>query len=134
MGTVIQHLTKISDKAIQLICIMKVFIFCAIILAVSNVNGSPSAKVLRSHRPPAGQNELGNNALGQNEPACEDKLPTKRCEKRKALGKCSKKGIQKKCQKTCGLCATSELKPANGPSETVFAPSERWGHSYAHGY
>ena len=42
-------------KIVSKISIMKVFIFCAIILIVSNVNGSPSAKVLRSHRPPAGK-------------------------------------------------------------------------------
>merc|ERR1712126_60901 len=52
-----------------------------------------------------GQNEPENNAPGQNEPECEDTLPTERCEKRNELGKCSRKGIQKKCQKTCGLCA-----------------------------
>jgi len=38
---------------------------------------------------------------GQDKPECQDELPTKRCEQRKALGKCLG---NKKCKKTCGLC------------------------------
>jgi len=39
---------------------------------------------------------------------CEDKLPAKRCEKIKSRGKCSKKGPQRKCKKTCGLCGLTQ--------------------------
>jgi len=47
------------------------------------------------------------------QPECEDKLSAKRCKKIKSRGKCSKKGPQRKCKKTCGLCALPQQVPVS---------------------
>ena len=36
---------------------------------------------------------------------CEDKLETKKCEKRKADGKCQRNWVKENCQLTCDSCA-----------------------------
>ena len=37
---------------------------------------------------------------------CKDKKKSKKCKKLKKKGKCSKKGVWKKCKKTCEKCWT----------------------------
>ena len=41
---------------------------------------------------------------------CEDAVKTKKCEKKKAQGKCNRIFVQRRCQKTCNLCGKYRTK------------------------
>jgi len=57
-------------------------------------NGQPERK--------ANNDESGDD-LTEKHP-CEDAVKTKKCEKKKAQGKCNRIFVQRRCQKTCNLC------------------------------